>query len=167
MRFPRNSIVVKKGIEEAFSLLVSPDLYAPVLKREYRVKMEFEKRAPMEVGRKVTMVMPSEVGEIVAHLELSDVLPPVSFRYDVASVNKKKKNKEEPIPIFIFVDKISLDVKFTDAKDGTRVVFTTCVNGLSGLLTKAFVYAFFGVPSWFSNRKYLQRIRKAVNDHEQ
>lgn len=165
MRFPANSIIVNKSIEDAFSLLLSPDTYSPLLKNEYRVKISYDKRTPMEKGKVIKLIMPSERGQIIADLELTECAQPNAFRYDITTINRKKKNKEEPLPLFMFLDKMYLEVNFREAKDGTKVVFSAYAEGMNGILTKAFAYIFFGIPSWFSNRKYLKKLTALVNSY--
>ncbi len=164
MRFPTNSIIVNKSMDDAFALLLSPDIYLPLLKNEYQVKVTYDKRTPMEIGKRVKLIAPSEKGQLIVDLELSRCAPPNIFRYDIVSVNGKKG---KPIPIFMFIDKMFIEVNFRETKDGARtmVVFSTYVEGLRGILTKAFAYIFLGISSWVSSRKYFSKLAKAVDAH--
>ena len=165
MRFPSNSIIVNKSIADAFYLLLCPDTYSPLLKNEYRAKIIYDKKTPMEVGKLFKLIMPGEKGQLVANIELSDCISPEAFRLDIVSINRKKKNKEEPLPIFMLLDKMYFEAKFEEAKGGTKVVFSTYAEGIKGILTKVFAYVFFGIPSWFYNRKYLKELTILVNSH--
>jgi hypothetical protein len=164
MKFPTNSITVNKYIEDAFDLLISPDTYSTLLKNEYRVTIKHDKRTPpMEIGKTVKLIMPSEKGQIIADCVLTECMTPTKFRYDITSFNRKKKNMEEPLPFLMFMDKISIKVDFTETNQGTKVIFSTYIEGLKGFLTKTFAYIFFGIPSWFANRKYLCALKGLVN----
>jgi hypothetical protein len=164
MKFPTNSITVNKPIEVAFDLLLSPDTYSQLLKNEYRVTIRHDKRTPpTEIGKTVKLIIPSEKGQIIADCVLTDCMTYTKFRYDITSFNRKKKNKEEPLPFLMFMDKMSVKVDFSEANQGTKVIFSTYLEGLNGLLTKMFAYVFFGIPSWFANRKYLCKLKELVN----
>ena len=162
MKLPVNSLTVDKGIQEVFQFLIRPDCCSLLL-AEFDARVAYDKRAPIEAGRLVKLILPAERGQVIAELILSEYTPPHGFQYDLLSLKRHRKKQQQVLPVFTFVEKISIVVSLKEVRDGTRVTFTTSAIGLNGFFTKTFVYLFFGIPSWFSNKKYLGKLADQID----
>ena len=155
-------MTVRKGIQEVFGFVVRPDCCSSLL-AEYGARVSYDKRAPIEVGRAVKLIVPVERGQVIAELALSEYEPPVGFRYDVLSLERRRRKHKQVLPVFMFVEKIAVTVRLCEVDGGTRVTFTTSAIGFNGIITKIFVYLFFGIPSWFANRKFYAELADLID----
>jgi hypothetical protein len=65
----------------------------------------------------------------------------------------------------LLVDSISHEIRLNEEKNYTTIKFTTFITGAKGLMTNTFIYLFFGVAGWFSNRKYLTKLGRLIDEN--
>jgi hypothetical protein len=162
VRFPVNTLIVRKNIDDAFLFVFHIENYAALLEDELGAKIVLDRKGPVQMGQVIKMMLSADDGPLLATLKLVDYDPPRSFQYDLSAIGKAKSNGEELVPISFFADKVSVSVEFQEVAEGTRIRFKTSTEGRQGLLMQALVYLMIALPSWFSHRRYLDKLGRLM-----
>ncbi|MEE9303372.1 MAG: hypothetical protein V3U84_06265 [Thiotrichaceae bacterium] len=163
MKLPSNTITVSKGVGATFDFLINSGNYSQLLRDAYNGKIIYDKKSPIEKGKLYKLLIPAEKGQLVIELELEEFNSPHTLKYNILSVLKKRKKKEEILPTVMFFDSMSYEIKIQAYHGDTNIKFTTQIKSDRGLITKLFIYVIFGMFGWFSNRKFLANLERMIN----